>query len=160
MFSIETVIFISAVVLCLVALIGAVISRTIVPPSNQKSLESQLLESRQDLEKYQQEVAHHFAETSKLVTNLTESYKAVHDHLSKGAVLLTTPSISQKMMQAGSPELGIESKDDVATETFEPPKDWAPKTPGQDGVLSEQFGLSENENQEEAPFDPSHVHRT
>ncbi len=142
-FSLEALVMVSAIALCIGGLIGAVISRTLLPPELQKDLESRLQSSRDELDQYQQDVAQHFAETSKLVTNLTNSYKDVHDHLSKGAIQLTNAEISKQILEAGDSKLGIEANDAIDELSFEPPKDWAPKTPGQAGTLSEEFGLTE-----------------
>lgn len=142
MFSLETLIMVSVIVLCIGGLIGAVISRTLLPPERQRDLETRLEAAKEELDRYQQEVAKHFADTSKLVTNLTQSYKEVHDHLSKGAVALTNAEISKKMIDAGEDSLGTNSnKDALEHVDFEPPRDWAPKSPGQKGTLSEEFGL-------------------
>lgn len=142
-FSLETVMMISFIVLCVGALVGALISRTLLPPGTQKDLESRLQVSRHELDQYQQDVAKHFAETSMLVTNLTHAYKEVHDHLAKGAIQLTNAEISKKILEAGDSNLGIEAKDALEGMNFEPPKDWAPKMPGKAGTLSEEFGLDE-----------------
>jgi len=147
-FSLETLIMVSAIVLCIGGLAGAVISRTLMPPEMQKDLEQRLQASRSELEQYQQDVAQHFADTSKLVTNLTKAYKEVHDHLAKGAIQLTNTEISKKILDSGDSNLGIETKEAVDELSFEPPKDWAPKTPGEAGTLSEEFGL--NDHQEES----------
>lgn len=143
-FSLEALIMVSAITLCVGGLIGAVISRTLLPPEMQKDLEQRLQASREELDRYQQDVAQHFAETSKLVSNLTNSYKEVHDHLAKGAIELTNAEISKQMLEAGDSQLGLEANETIDELSFEPPKDWAPKTPGQDGVLSENFGLSDH----------------
>ena len=47
----------------------------------QKKLES----AEQELVDYKCQVTEHFVKTSTLVNNMTESYKAIHDHLSIGA---------------------------------------------------------------------------
>ncbi len=142
-FSLEALIMVSAITLCIGGLLGAVISRTLLPPEMQKDLEQRLQSSREELDQYQQDVAQHFAETSQLVSNLTNSYKEVHDHLAKGAIELTNAEISKQMLEAGDSQLGIEAKDAIDELSFEPPKDWAPKSPGQAGVLSEDFGLED-----------------
>ena len=156
MFSLETLIMISAIIFCLGGLLGAIISRTLIPPAHQKDLEHKLQESRQELEKYQQDVAHHFAETSQLVSQLTESYKSVHDHLAKGAIQLTNPEISRQILDAGDTTLGLEANSAVSEMDFEPPKDWAPKVPGKAGVLSEEFGLDDDAHEIESagPYSP------
>ena len=148
MFSLEILIFASAVFFCIGGIVGALVSRASVSPAKQKDLESQLSQSRAELDKYQQDVAQHFAETSQLVSQLTQSYKEVHDHLAKGAIQLTNAEISKQILEAGDSNLGIEAKDNLDSLEVEPPKDWAPKTPGQKGVLSEDFGFEEETSAE------------
>ncbi|MFT5085368.1 MAG: uncharacterized membrane-anchored protein YhcB (DUF1043 family) [Lentisphaeria bacterium] len=143
MFSLEALIMVSAIVLCLGALFGAVISRTILPPKAEKDLGKRLIASRAELEQYQHDVAQHFADTSKLIANLTNSYKEVHDHLAKGAITLTSPEISRQILEAGDRSLDIEAQNVLDELNFEAPKDWAPKTPGRAGTLSEEFGLDD-----------------
>ena len=146
MFSLETLIMVSAIVFCIGGLLGAVISRTLLPPEMQKDLEHRLESSRGELEKYQQDVAQHFAETSQLVANLTQSYKEVHDHLARGAINLTNSEISKKILEAGDSKLGIEASDAMEDTQIEPPKDWAPEA----GALSEDYRLNDD-NAEEDP---------
>ena len=147
MFSLETVLMIGAIVFCVGALLGAIISRAFIPPQKQKGLEASLSAARDELSLYQKDVADHFAETSQLVNNLTNSYKDVHQHLAKGAVRLTNAEISQQILDAGDPELGLETKDEtLQVHMFEPPRDWAPKTPGSKGALSEEYGLDDLKN--------------
>lgn len=147
-FSLETLIMVGTILFCVGGLLGAVISRTFMPPTMQQDLELRLNNSRTELDKYQQDVAQHFADTSKLVSNLTRSYKEVHDHLAKGAFKLTNAEISKKILDAGDSSVGIEGKDALNELSFEPPRDWAPKSPGQAGTLSEEFGLVENTEEE------------
>lgn len=142
-FSLETLIMIGVIMLCAGGVIGALISKTYLPPSRQKDLEQQLQATRNQLELYQQDVAKHFVETAQLVNNLTQTYKDVHDHLSRGAVHLTNAEISKKMLNAGDPTLGFDAKNPLDEFDFEAPKDWAPKAPGQKGILSEDFGLED-----------------
>ncbi len=161
-FSLETLVMVSAITLCIGGLLGAIISRTLIPPQLQKDLEDSLQSSRKELEKYQHDVAQHFADTSKLVSNLTQSYKDVHDHLAKGAIQLTNAEISKQILEAGDRKLGIEAKEAIDELSFEPPKDWAPKTPGQTGTLSEEFGLAEHTEttEEESPASLAASHRS
>lgn len=145
MFSLEILLMISAIVFCVGGLIGAVISRSLVPPEQQRDLEKSLDLARQELNQYQQEVAQHFADTSKLVNNLTQSYREVHEHLAKGAISLTNSEIGRDMLATGDPHLGIEAKFEMDDIKYEAPKDWAPKTPGQKGTLSEDYGLKDDD---------------
>lgn len=146
----EVVITVSAITFCIGGLIGAVISRTLMPPAQQKELENSLAAVRKELDDYHNDVAQHFAETSRLVNNLTQSYKDVHEHLAKGAIQLTNAEISKQILAAGDGQLGIEAHDVINEEEFHPPKDWAPKTPGSTGTLSEEYGLRDDLDEEEA----------
>lgn len=148
MFSLEALVMVAAIVFCLGGLVGAIISRTLIPPTQQRELEQNLDTARKELDKYQQDVAQHFVETSKLVNNLTQSYKDVHEHLAKSAIQLTNPEISKQILAAGDGQLGIEGHEAVSNEEFHPPKDWAPKTPGRVGTLSEEFGLQDDKDEE------------
>lgn len=141
MFSLEFVVMIGVILFCVGGLLGAVISRSVMPPHGQRELEERLRASRQELAQYQQDVAHHFAETSQLVNKLTQSYREVHEHLAQGAMELTSAEIGQQMLAAGEAPSGQEEDRTLTEVPFEPPRDWAPKTPGQTGTLSEEFGL-------------------
>ena len=141
MFSLGTLIMVCAIVFCVGGLFGVIISRTLIPPKLQRDLEQRLQESRRELDQYQQDVAQHFAETSQLVTNLTQSYKEVHDHLAKGAIQLTNSEISKKMLASSDTSFSTETREAIDEVPFEQPRDWAPKEPGQTGMLSEEFGL-------------------
>ncbi|WP_018013747.1 YhcB family protein [Teredinibacter turnerae] len=153
LFSLETLIMVCAIVLCVGALLGALISRTFLPPEQKRDLEQSLQLTRQELSQYQQDVAQHFAETSKLVHNLTQSYKEVHEHLAKGAVELTNSEISRKIIAAGEGTLNLEGTS-IEGAAVEPPKDWAPKTPGESGTLSEDYGHDEEEPVHQPPHVP------
>lgn len=150
MVSLEALVMVSAVVFCVGGLVGAIISRTLIPPAQQKELENSLAAARKELDNYHQDVAQHFAETSRLVNNLTQSYKDVHEHLARGAIQLTNPEISKQILAAGDDQLGIEAHDLISEEGFHPPKDWAPKPPGRAGTLSEEYGLQDELDEEEA----------
>lgn len=144
MFTPETLIMVGAIVLCIGGLIGAVISRKFIPPEHQKELELNLQSAREDLKQYQQDVAQHFEETSRLVHNLTQSYREVHEHLARGAIHLTNSDISRQILEAGDGKLSAKAGAMLEETTVLPPKDWAPKTPGQAGTLSEEFGLNDD----------------
>lgn len=51
----------------------------------QQQLEEDLEKTRTELDNYRTEVARHFVQTSSLINNMTESYRAVFDHLASGA---------------------------------------------------------------------------
>lgn len=146
MVSIEVLVMVSVITACVGALIGALVSRSFITPENEKELEKRLHTSQEELNRYKEEVADHFSETSRLVGNLTQSYKEVHEHMSRSAIQLTDPEISKKVLEAGD-RLGLERGNVIEPGPVEPPKDWAPKTPGETGTLSEEFGLRDEQEE-------------
>lgn len=150
MFSLESFFMIGFVMLIVGVIIGIVIGRSWIPPTQQKELEQRLSDSKKELNDYQQGVAQHFVETSQKVSELTQSYRDLHEHLTKGALQLSNSEIGREVLDAGEATEVNESLDAVH---IEPPKDWAPKTPGDHGMLSEEFGLKDTkeENVEQPP---------
>lgn len=148
MFSLITLIGASVASLILGCIIGAVLTRTLSPQEQKaRSLETKLQDSEKQLSQYQQEVTQHFAQTANLVNSLTQSYKDVHEHLVGDALKLANVDISRQLLNnSEASELNAEPQLDESE--FQPPKDWAPKTPGSEGTLSESFGLKEDSEQE------------
>jgi uncharacterized membrane-anchored protein YhcB (DUF1043 family) len=110
--------------------------------TNQKyrEVERKLDQVLQDKKVYEDEVVGHFTETAKLLNNLTESYRDVHNHLAKGAATLCQGE--------GPVALGRLENDHESAEIpshlahIQPPLDYAPKTsPDEKGMLNEEFGL-------------------
>ena len=145
MFSIEMII-IATVALVIGIIIGTVLNRTVSPEATKsRTLETRLQETEQKLTDYQQEVTEHFADTAKLVNNLTQSYKDVHEHLANNALRLANVDISRQLLSS-SPE--VENAESISDELPEPPKDWAPKSANQEGTLREDYGLNEHDASE------------
>ncbi len=112
---------------------------------NRKSreLEKQLQEASAELKNYQQEVSDHYVKTARLVGNLTESYRNVHNHLAEGAAtLLNTRGAAPLMKTIPSREQIEAISEPVREDKVLPPLDYAPKkSPGEKGMLDESFGL-------------------
>lgn len=145
MFSLEMII-IAAVALVIGIIIGTVLNRTVSPEATKsRALESRLQETEQKLTDYQQEVTEHFADTAKLVNNLTQSYKDVHEHLATNALRLANVDISRQLLSS-SPATADDNIDSQSDESLEPPKDWAPKKADQEGTLREDYGLNEDDS--------------
>ena len=148
--SIEMII-IAAVALVLGIIIGTVLNRTVSPEATKsRALETRLQETEQKLTDYQQEVTEHFADTAKLVNNLTQSYKDVHEHLANNALRLANVDISRQLLSSSPAAEATEAHTD---ELPEPPKDWAPKSADEQGTLREDYGLNEEE-----PVNPDKTH--
>jgi uncharacterized membrane-anchored protein YhcB (DUF1043 family) len=57
---------------------------------------------------FREEVNEHFVQTAELINQLTDSYKAVFDHLSEGAEKLVDPEVvRERMPQVGSEEVRL-----------------------------------------------------
>ncbi len=148
MFTLSTLIGVAVLMLVIGCVIGALMVRTLSPQEQKsRNLESKLQESEKKLTQYQQEVTEHFAQTAKLVNTLTQSYRDVHEHLSSDALKLANVDISRQLLKDASSDSDnlLNSDSDMAEEDFQPPRDWAPKTPGSEGTLSENFGLRDDD---------------
>lgn len=139
MYSLELVLIISVVALLFGLGLGVLLGRGRLGQGGSTQLANRLQQAEAELESYQHEVAKHFADTSQRISDLTHSYRDLHQHLADGAARLASPDISRKLLEAA------EVKDvvaDVISHTgvsLEPPKDWAPKSPGQKGGLSDEY---------------------
>lgn len=146
MFTLSTLIGIAIAALVVGCILGLVLSKTLSPQEQKaRSLESKLQDSEKKLSAYQQEVTEHFAQTAKLVNSLTQSYRDVHEHLASDALKLANVDISRQLLKASGDDDKLMGEPDLGEESFEPPKDWAPKTPGSEGTLSENFGLNDDD---------------
>lgn len=146
MFALESPLIISIIIFIVGVVIGIVVGRALVPPQQQKDLEKRLSSAQQNLDAYQQDVAKHFVETSQRVGELTQSYRDLHEHLAKGALNLTNTDIGRQVIEAGATKEAIPNIDNTSVE---PPKDWAPRAPGSRGMLSEDFGLKDQDEKAE-----------
>ncbi len=151
MFTLSTLIIAVIAALVTGAAVGALLVKSLHPQEQQnREMETRLDKAETKLTDYQQEVSEHFAETSQLVNNLTQSYKDVHEYLANSALKLTNPDISRQLIEAGDGKLisSAATQEKSDEEGTEAPRDWAPKNPGDTGQLSEEFGL-DNKHEEE-----------
>lgn len=153
MYSLQLLIVIASLALVFGVAAGAVAARFWLRPSQQKQLETRLHTTEQEMQSYQHAVAKHFIETSSRIEDLTRSYKALHEHLAQGAGALASREISLNLVEAGAHKVS-QSPARAEESLIEPPRDWAPKTPGQRGALSEDYHLHEAEDTQEAPPPP------
>jgi uncharacterized membrane-anchored protein YhcB (DUF1043 family) len=111
-----------------------------------RDLEKKLAQSERQLKRYQQEVTEHFLKVSHLTTNMSQSYRQIHEHLATSAIRLASPEIGRQLLKSGGSDLNLTDEDGkplISAEDVQPPRDYAPKVPG--GILSEDYGLGENE---------------
>ncbi len=109
---------------------------------NQKyrEVERKLDQVLQDKKAYEDEVVEHFSDAAKLLNNLTDSYRQVHNHLAKGAATLCQGEGPVSLEQAQGTDDPAEIPPHLAD--IQPPLDYAPKaSPDEKGMLNEEFGL-------------------
>ncbi|MFO1391170.1 MAG: DUF1043 family protein [Agitococcus sp.] len=118
-----------------------------------RELENHLTSIQDKYESYQKSVTEHFSHSAQLVNNLTNAYREVHSHLQQGANDLCADSkrhssqnpaqsfLSLTNTQDSFPQ-AVAIKDTKFTDSFEPPRDYAPKSPTDKGMLDEDYGLS------------------
>lgn len=151
MFSLSTLVFTSLVSLLAGAGLGAFLLYLFRAQVYSRELEQRLHQAESTLQSYQRDVAEHFAQTSQLVNNLTQSYREVHEHLANSALKLATPAISRQILESANSSLMGAEKTYLNEQRFEPPRDWAPKTSSSSDTLSEDFGLHDNHRDDETP---------
>lgn len=142
MFPLESLFIVGIVMLILGAIGGVIAGRAWIAPEQQKEIEQRLSDAKRELETYQHDVAQHFSETAQKVRELTQSYKELHEHLALGAMQLTNTEIGRQLFAAAEND---EATQKLNQTTIEPPRDWAPKIPGSHGMLSEEFGLKDDD---------------
>lgn len=105
-----------------------------------REVERKLDQVLQDKKAYEDDVVEHFTDTAKLLNNLTESYRDVHNHLAKGASTLCQGEgpVSLDRLEDG----GVTAEIPADLAGVQAPLDYAPKTsPDEKGMLNEEFGL-------------------
>lgn len=94
----------------------------------------------EDKKAYESEVVEHFTETAKLLNNLTDSYREVHNQLASGAAALCKGEGPISLERAENNPNSAEIPVHLAHS--QPPLDYAPKSsPEEKGMLNEEFGL-------------------
>lgn len=115
--SVTTGLLLGFVALIIGAVTGAMWMKLFSPQVKiNRDLQQRLHQSEEKLTRYQQEVTEHFTETSRLVNNLTKSYRDVHEYLASSAMKLTNPSVSQAFLPTSSDLLQTGIMDEIATD--------------------------------------------
>lgn len=144
MFTLTTIIIASLVSLLVGSILGVLLSGNLGGNKKNNDTEARLAQTEETLVNYQRDVAEHFAQTTELVNTLTESYRDMHEHLSNSALKLSTPEISRQLLSSENQLPGANPETSTIHQEVQAPRDWAPKRQGQEGTLSEKYGL-ENE---------------
>jgi len=140
-FSTTETLLIAATCIIIGAIIGTFISSRLSSDSRKnRDLSGELTEAKNHLHQYQKQVEEHFIETARLVDNLTQNYREVHNHLAQGASELLDDIEEEKTLKKLPGDETRAEKDIEAIAA--PPLDYAPKDPNARGVLDESFGLN------------------
>jgi uncharacterized membrane-anchored protein YhcB (DUF1043 family) len=153
-YSINTLLLAILVALLAGAALGALLSRRFSPDSQkQRELERNLDRLLQQQKDYQHEVVEHFTDTAKLLGNLAESYRDVHNHLAHGATKLAGGHQVEDLQPI--PEASFEKLGDGGNpEQLQQPLDYAPKSsPFETGMLNEEFGLDKPKAETDAEIE-------
>lgn len=137
------------------AIIGGVIgfvyaSRGTNQAKRTNELQERFDSTERELKQYRQEVTEHFKETARVVGNLTEAYRDVHNHLAIGASRLTPATLDEPLLKTlpDQEELDAISKAPMP-EGIQAPLDYAPKTSdNRVGMLDESYGLDSDDEPE------------
>ena len=144
--------------LCLVVglLLGTIIQKKL-PSANQKRNQSHHENKKNNedlLLRFQQDVSEHFIETAKKLGQVTQQYRELCDHLAESALNLSNPDVSRTITNASNGKLSTENlplshytEDEQAS--IYAPKDWAPRPPGEKGLLDEDYGLEAKPKEDE-----------
>jgi len=128
--------------------IGALVFRGIHPKSRHQ-LEAKLEETENKLKQKDIQITEHFTHTASLVSNMTRSYRDLHDYLSSSAQQLGNIDIQPVLLSdnKAAPILGQGI-------VINPPLDYAPKKDNV-GTLSEVYGLKDEppRNTSTGPYD-------
>lgn len=117
--------------------LGVTVAWLLLPASRQsRNLHDELQETKAALKNYRDDVDSHFLHTAELVNSMTQSYLAVHEHLSDGARKLCSEQ-GRRQAVAKSLEQAPPSAQDFGRAAHAP-LDYAPS---HKGTLAEDYGL-------------------
>ncbi|EXJ12735.1 MULTISPECIES: Z-ring associated ZapG family protein [Nitrincola] len=157
----ETIWIITLIALVIGAMIGYMLGFSKGSSKQKIETANEIKQTKTELHRYKQEVTSHFETTAELVNNLTEQYRKVHEHLASGAQTLCPnqaagnslhASLQPKQVEALIPDVQTEdvkppqdSNLEDQTNVIEPPRDYAPKAPNEEGTLSSSYGLKKKD---------------
>jgi len=128
-------------------IIGGLLSRVFLKRDGQdrSSLRRQLDELKQQHQAYQINVTEHFGRTTDLIEELNNNYSQIQDHLSHGAEQFVKPEYRLESARTGQTTLEELAPTAPKVEEHLGPRDYAPKSPDEEGTLSETYGLKRSD---------------
>ena len=113
-----------------------------------QALKQKLEDMKTEHRNYQENVNVHFTKTTDLIHKMNQNYKEIQAHIMQGAELLVSSDFQLEIEDDVS---ALESLDEM--DAFAVPKDWAPKSPEDEGTLSESFGFRAKASKKAADTD-------
>lgn len=151
MLEVQWTTFAAAIVAALI--VGWLLSRLFqgTAGKDKASMRRQLDELKQQHQAYQINVTEHFSRTTELIEELNDNYSRIQNHLNHGAEQFIKPEYRLESARTGEVSLEDLAPNASDSETqFGGPRDYAPKTPDQEGMLSETYGFKRTELEAEA----------
>ncbi len=125
-------------------IVGAILGQLFVRKEGQdrSSLRRQLDELKQQHQSYQINVTEHFGRTTQLIEDLNQQYNQIQEHLSHGAEQFIKPEYRLESARTGETKLEDLAPVEQTTPNKQAmPRDYATKSPNEEGTLSETYGL-------------------
>lgn len=140
-YSLGVLLTVGAALAILGLVLGWLAARRMSPAERKyRDIALKLEQVMEDQKAYEADVVEHFTETAKLLNNLTESYRDVHNQLAQGAATLCKGSGPVSLQRIENSQDPSEIPAHLAR--IQPPLDYAPKSsPDEKGMLNEEFGL-------------------
>jgi len=133
------------------AFAGAALVRHIDPERKSKVNQSEQLRKAQDeLAHSRSQLNEHFTQTSHLLQTIAEDCRRLQDHVAIDALKLT--GLDMREATSKIEETTLELARLSGGQTIEPPRDYAPKAKGSIGMLSEEYGLRDDYDDEAKPL--------
>ncbi|TCS37637.1 YhcB family protein [Reinekea marinisedimentorum] len=137
--------FSASIVVALI--IGGLLTQLILKTGgkDRMSLKRDLNELKKEHQTYQINVTEHFSRTTELISELSESYKQIQDHLTRGAEEFVKPEY-RLTSSANEPSLEDLAPADETDAKPSRPLDYVAKGPEEEGTLSENYGFKKPED--------------
>ena len=119
--------FLGLILFFIGTLVGALVNRLFFQkPGSTQELNQQLNDISSEFADYQDQVDAHYKTTAELVQNMTQSYAAVHQHLSNGAKNLSRASFESLPHSASQAQEELNKIESLeATENLSAPRDYS-----------------------------------
>ena len=129
------------------ALIGAFIGATLsryTDPQRKENLarEEQLKKAHEALALYRQQMDEHFTQTATIIKTITDGCRQLQDHIAVDALKLTGLDLREPTTTIDEADFSLARI--AGGQAIEPPRDYAPKSKGSVGMLSEEYGLRDD----------------